>query len=319
MPSKQSSTTCSQSAAMPLYLIAVGGIIKILLAALTHYKERSMDEQLYWDESDRKKHLFDEWRERGDVNNESRGIETSEQLTFSRWEKFKFRMMDIIPTVYLVYGLVAIPAQAVLDIYHVASSGTPQGWVRYQCYAEILLNSPNLGNIAMQVLLAMVKNDKGTDEEGEFDFPFGKSTTWTGRWLFFSRLVVSTLLILVYLPPLLTHFVPFVFVIYVWATLLLLMGISLCLTMLRIPMQKIFSKDNDEFFTGRFIGYVFFGGLMLVVLSPLAGSTMTQWYSQPRSYIGAMLDALTERTTKRYLAEEIHSASQWFSYFHFFL
>lgn len=154
---------CSESGAMPLYLIALGGFIKVALAGLAYHKEKEFLAQggLGTTEDERRRQQF-----RAAQAQEGEKARTAEegQIKFSKYEKLKFRILDITVRLYLIYGLFAIPVQVVLDIYHVAKSGVPKGWDRYQCYTQILLNSPNVGNIAMQILLPVAKYEEDADD-----------------------------------------------------------------------------------------------------------------------------------------------------------
>ena len=155
--------------------------------------------------------------------------------------------------------------------------------------------------------------------QDEFEFLFGGQQTSVNRWLAFFRLLISVVLTAIYVAPIVTHFIPYVFVIYFWVTISLLIAILIFHGLASWIFWKATNKELADYIGERFIGYVVVVGVMVIVLCPIAGSTMVHWYSKPKNYIEVLKAALTERTTKRYLHGEFHRVGNVFSYFHFFL
>lgn len=336
--SSDSNPACTVSALMPLYLVAIGGIFKMVVRyVLLRYEANKVGAAIRERRVVTARPLEEEVTSAFNLNmplGPTGVIIENDRDT----EDCCTRLKELAVIMLEFYSIFSINIQLIFDIGIVMNSNTSAGWPRYQCYAETFLNSPNISSLF--VFLEY--------ERMRWLFLFGFSTLTSEKMrnvAHFRRCFVA-LVTFCYLPPYISHALPAI-IIYVWIVILETVVVR-CILWLVMRLNKEEYSNNwthpvhealspeirqentetDDVVRGRMrylekliVQSLLLGGL-LPAWTALSASTMVRWYANPDDYIGSLWQSMNDRHTMAFLDKEgevIHEkAANWFSYIHYF-
>lgn len=215
--------------------------------------------------------------------------------------------VNILVWCWTAFKIITPIIQLAMDISRVQSSDTGSGWHRYQCYAEVFSNSPNVESVWMLgFVLSKTEAKTGFDSKG---------------WVIVVPVLCWVGLLIC---PFITHTLPFLGA-YIWVSLVLFGGFALFTVIVAEVVDRICDCDDDDPL-GRLIKVElpWMGlGLVLSLAFAIGTSTMIRLYSGDSSYIDALWWTMSRRTTRGFLHDRVQTAQEarnrWYSFIHFFV
>lgn len=275
---------------MPLYLIAIGYGLKAVFAA-------GID---YW--------LAKKQKETPHTENTG-GYVPMEEPNCRR--RLCGHWVTYLQVLWTLFKIITPLYQLAIDSIQVQNSGTHRGWHRYQCYAQVFGNSPNMGSLFVLFGTAALKGGDEEKTETARCSLLGPFIVWFGAYM---------------ICPLVTHIAPFLGA-YIWVNLLIVIGWCLIFFfVLLVIVEQVFHLDYNDGFQGEAAAKQLFTrsvGLVLVLVFALGTPTMIRLYGGNFSYMDSLWLSMSERTTHKFLYHEVQTAmearNRWYSFIHFFI
>lgn len=319
---------CSHHAAMPFYLITIGYLVKTLISIGIDAWLATRREQIQQREAN---HSVNLTVNTGIANSgkdymtmvdseEDPDNENLVQIRFTRAKLRTRRFLSLGPRwikclqlCWTAFKIFKPLYQLVIDStqVHTYNSGTNHGWHRYQCYAKVFANSPNVGELFVMFGPVAFKYDNVDEATSKEKLLFyGPSFIWLYAYM---------------IAPASTHIVPFA-VVYVWVTVLVIYSGPLIVALGKVVIEKLCHRDTRDDTQGKAaLAQLLFRsiGLACVLLWALGTSTMIRFYSGDSSYMDSLWLAMSERKTHAFLYHEVRTAmearNRWYSFIHFFI
>ena len=190
--------------------------------------------------------------------------------------------------------------QVLIDSIEVNRSASGNVWNRYQCYAVVFSNSPNVGSIVLLCSTALLKlRDREKLPQTEI-----------AAVLLLSGIVVG---------PLLTHALPFAAA-YPWAFAIAAVVWYLTVVITYETLNRVFklnmdSENNKSHFYHFIIRYA---GIVVVLLFATGVPTMILAYKDDLKYMDSLSLIEHDRNPQEFLAHQM-KAARWYTLIHYFI
>ena len=295
---------CSHQGAIPLYLVAIGYIVKTVFAMGIEYWLAKRQAKEVPKDADTGAGASD------DCRYVPMGMDMDMEEPKNCCRQLWNSCVKCLQVCWTAFKFITPLYQLVIDSLQVQSSGTKHGWHRYQCYAQVFSNSPNVATLF--VLFGIMEWKYRTSKTWEkIVMVYGPRLVWLGAYV---------------MCPLITHVGPFI-VVYIWVNLVIVFaGSFLAYLGIHVVVELVFDVDTDNRAQVKAAGIQLMSqsvGLMLVLVFALGTSSMIRLYSGDSSYIDSLWLAMSERKTEDFLCGEVQTAmearNRWYSFIHFFI